>query len=299
VPVLIVVLFVLVRQRKSLLLPRIVKTGALVMLVHLFVISGFSHWWAGHSYGPRYWTSLMPWFVLFAAVSLKALHESMAQQRTALIASRLQLAVLVIFAFAGILIHARGALSQETRRWNAKPYDIDLRAGRLWNWRYPQFLAGLINPPLPAGMYPPMPLNEPVDLTAESADQFLWYGWSAPEPGIRWTEEKRAALIFALEKSEDLILVLRASPFVVRGVKESQRLSVKLNETQLQSTTLTQGTGSDLTVTLPRQLLAHENVILFELPDAESPAKLALSDDQRLLGLAAQWLELRSTSEKH
>jgi hypothetical protein len=298
VPVLIVIAFVLVRRQKSLVLPRLVITGALVMLVHLLVISGFSHWWAGHSYGPRYWTSLVPWFVLFSACSVKALHEWMDEKRRALI-PKLQIALVVTFALAGILIHSRGALSQETRRWNAKPYDIDLRAGRLWNWRYPQFLAGLINPPLPAGMYPAITLNEPVDLTSETADQFLWYGWSTAEPGIRWTEEKRAALVFALEKSEDLILVIRAAPFVVRGVKDSQRLSVKLNGEQLQSTTLTEGQATDLTFILPHQRLARENVMLFELPDAESPIRLGLSDDQRLLGLAGQWLELRSTSEKH
>jgi len=85
----------------------------------------------------------------------------------------------------------------------------------------------------------------------------------------------------------------------VRGVKESQRVSVKLNGEQLQATTLTEGAATDVTFTLPQQRLARENVILFELPDAESPARLGLSDDRRLLGLGAQWLELRSTSEKH
>jgi hypothetical protein len=82
-------------------------------------------------------------------------------------------------------------------------------------------------------------------------------------------------------------------------VKDSQRLSVKFNGEQLQSTTLTEGQATDLTFILPHQRLARENVMLFELPDAESPIRLGLSDDQRLLGLAAQWLELRSTSEKH
>lgn len=286
VPALVSVAFLLVRYRKKIREQRLVVSGAIVAMAHLLMISGFEHWWAGHSYGPRYWTSVVPWFVLLAAFGVRGLQST----RRKTFAWRLQLGSVVLLASLGILIHARGALAEETRLWNAKPYDIDLRAGRLWSWSYPQFMAGLIRPPLPAGAYAQMPLNQPIDLTSNIAAPFLWYGWSEAEPQIRWSEGKQAAVVFTLDKGADLRLVMRAAPFVVAGVKGSQRVIVKLNGEEVHSSTLDK--NSDLVIALPSKYLKRENVLLFDLPDADSPAKFGLSTDRRLLGIAVQWIEL-------
>jgi hypothetical protein len=291
VPVLAFIGVMLIYYRRSLPFKRLVGFAAIVVVVHLLVISGFSHWWAGHSYGPRYWTSVIPWFVLLSVAALKAMQtQAGASTRKTVV----QTSVVVVLAVAGILIHARGALSQETRSWNAKPYDIDLREGRIWSWRYPQFLAGLIPPPLPAGIYPVLTLNSHIDLTSEDSNRFLWYGWSNPEPKYRWTEGKKAAFIFALERINDLQMTIRATPFVVAGMKEEQRFSFTLNEHQLQAITLNATSSQDLVIALPHQSLQKENTILIECPDAQSPANLGLSEDRRLLGLAVEWIEFTS-----
>src|SRR6266498_3795372 len=297
-PVLVVLGFMLLRYRSLLPVPHLVVLGAIVVVVHLLVISGFSHWWAGHSYGPRYWTSVVPWFVLLATAGLKGMTTARNGNKAKLLGSRTLTTSAAMLALVGIAIHARGALSQETRLWNARPYDVDLRAGRLWNWRYPQFLAGLIHPPLPAGIYPPVSLNLPIDLTAESANRYLWYGWSNPEPEIRWTEAKEAAIVFALPKPIDLTLVMRAAPFVVSGVKANQRLAVKLNGEDGASLTFDKGTAGDVEIELPHELLKPENILAFDLPDAESPAKLGLSEDHRLLGLAVQSIEFQEREKR-
>jgi hypothetical protein len=59
-------------------------------------------------------------------------------------------------AFAGALllllsvfINGRGAFSPDTAKWNDYPLNVDKRPERLWDWRYPQFAAGLVATPLP------------------------------------------------------------------------------------------------------------------------------------------------------
>jgi hypothetical protein len=141
-------------------------------------------------------------------------------------------------------------------------------------------------------------LNLPIDLTAESTNSYLWYGWSNPEPQIRWTEAKEAAIVFALPKPIDLTLVMRAAPFVVAGVKANQRLAVKLNGEDVASLTFDKGTAGDVEIELPHELLKLENVLAFDLPDAESPAKLGLSEDHRLLGLAVQSIEFQEREKR-
>jgi hypothetical protein len=291
VPVLVAIVLVLVRYRKVIPEKRLVVSSLIVVTAHLLMISGFDHWWAGHSYGPRYWTSLVPWFVLLAMIGVCGLRSSRAR-----LASNWEIGTVVLLAMLSIFINARGALAEETRLWNAKPYDIDLRKGRLWHWSYPQLLAGLLQPPLPADAYAPIPLNQPIDITSETAERFLWYGWSQAEPQIRWSEDKEAAVVFALDKAADLTLVIRAAPFVITGTKDSQRLTIKLNGKEIQSLTLDKGTARDLVILLPSSYLKRENVLLLDLPDADSPANLGLSTDHRLLGIAVQWIELNDKS---
>jgi hypothetical protein len=290
VPVLVLIAVMLIYYWRILPLKRLVTAGVFVVVIHLLVISGFSHWWAGHSYGPRYWTSVVPWFVLFGSSIVKAIqlqsHSSAGRP--------VQAIALAGLAFAGILIHARGALSQDTRVWNAKPYDIDLREGRLWNWRYPQFLAGLVSPPLPAGMYPTVAVNTRIDLVKEDANRFLWYGWSNPESTYRWTDGKKVAFIFSLEKNQELTVTIRATPFTASGLKDEQNFTFNLNGRPLQTVTLEAGGSRDIVLRLPQASIKSENVISIECPDADSPANLGLSQDARLLGLAVEWIEFKS-----
>ena len=297
VPVLAVVLFTLLRYRRTLMIRPLVMTGAVVLLLHWLVISGFGHWWAGHSYGPRYWTSMVPWFVLLGAAGLNARLRAQRERVGPLSwKGSILFAIGIILAVGSIFIHARGAISEQTAVWNAKPYDIDFREGRLWDWRYPQFLAGLIRPPVPKPEYFRVPLGQQIDFTSDSADHFLWYGWSTPEPQIRWSDEKQAALVFALEDAEDLTLIIKATPFVMGELKDSQRVSIELNSHHVSSLTLRNGTATELSISLPGQFLKRENVLILDFPDAESPANLGLSDDRRLLGIAVQWLMVKPQS---
>ncbi len=99
---------------------------AILALLHWMVVSAYiSNWWAGHSYGPRFFTDMTPVFVLF-------LIPFFAERRIRI--------ALVICALIGVAIHLRGGWSVAVYRWNVDPLNIDQHPERNWNWKDPQFL---------------------------------------------------------------------------------------------------------------------------------------------------------------
>jgi len=110
----------------------------LVLLLHWIVISSFQHWWAGHSFGPRFFSDVMPLAVYFL---IPILQEIQAAPRSAM---RLRLGG----AYAGLLllsvgIHFRGATSPATFGWNTVPANVDEQPDRVWDWDDLQFIRGL------------------------------------------------------------------------------------------------------------------------------------------------------------
>ena len=54
------------------------KALAVIPVLHWIVISAFKHWWGGDSYGPRFFTDLMPVFVVLALPAVEVLARWMA-----------------------------------------------------------------------------------------------------------------------------------------------------------------------------------------------------------------------------
>jgi hypothetical protein len=89
--------------------------------------------------------------VLLAVLSLRAfrddiVHAAVAKgQRGIRLKPRDQAVIAMgcVLLLVGVAINARGALSWETALWNGRP-NIELHPERVWDWRAPQFLAGLI-----------------------------------------------------------------------------------------------------------------------------------------------------------
>ena len=111
----------------------IVWTIAHWILISVYV--GF--WWAGHSYGPRWFTDLMPVFVFFLIPAIQAWKGFAAGPR------RAGAAAFCVLAAASVFIHARGAWSLAAQDWNGSPVDVDQNPARVWDWSDPQFLRGL------------------------------------------------------------------------------------------------------------------------------------------------------------
>jgi len=95
--------------------------GALV--VDLVVLSKYSVWWAGHVFGPRYWTDAVP---IFAVLLGFGLDWARARSRA------LTAAFAATIAFS-VTIQAIGAFCYPST-WNVAPIDVDQRPGRVWDW---------------------------------------------------------------------------------------------------------------------------------------------------------------------
>jgi hypothetical protein len=289
VPVLFFVGYLLVRYRRQLAHKRIVVLALSVAVFHLAVMSCFGHWWGGYSYGPRFSTGLVPWFVVVAILGLQARKVCFEKQGAviSLPGKRLELAVGALLLFASIAINALGAADRNTALWNVRPQNIEFHPERNWDWRQPQFLAGFLLPPFPDVV--PL-LQDQIDVTKPDSHLFFWYGWSPAEPQLRWNDGYEAALVFAMKDPRDTILTMKASGFVAPG-RPRQRVTVALNATVVSNFEITDEPAREYTIELPANILRGQNVLTFTLPDAASPQSLGLSKDFRKLGLALYWLK--------
>lgn len=95
-------------------------------------ISLFPHWWAGWSYGPRFFTDTL---VFFSFLLVPVVRELEFGTRAGRIRGVLFVAALVW----GIVVHGAGANLTATMDWNGDPANIDHHPERVWDWSDPQF----------------------------------------------------------------------------------------------------------------------------------------------------------------
>lgn len=290
VPVVFFVVYLLVRFRKFISRPRLVWLSLSVIVAHLIAISGFPHWWAGHSFGPRFTTGLVPWLVLLAILGVHAMLTCHRQkgERQSPFAWRVQLIFGGLLLMISIFINTLGATSHATWLWNVRPRGIDEHPERLWDWRQPQFLAGYLPYPAPRTFYP-IGLTR-IDFTTADADKYFWYGWNEGAPDSRWSEGN-AALVFTLGTERPNGFNLNLTPYLVEAKLTRQRMNVKLNEAAIASLNLTAPEAQVQTIRFSPELLREKNTLSFELPDAESPQKLGVGPDPRPRGIKINWIE--------
>ncbi|KKU08287.1 MAG: hypothetical protein UX10_C0001G0046 [Candidatus Magasanikbacteria bacterium GW2011_GWA2_45_39] len=105
-----------------------------IIIAHWLSISSFIHWWGGHSYGSRFFTDMMPFFIYFLVPAIA--YISAAHARKKIILTTLFSAALMTSFF----IHGVGANIWSAVLWNATPVSVDEAPARLWDWRDLQFL---------------------------------------------------------------------------------------------------------------------------------------------------------------
>lgn len=108
-----------------------------ILLSHWLLISSVQVWWAGHSYGPRYWIEMLPFLCYYLGPAFKAIGEMRGRKRAAV---ALIVAVSIVTSH---LIHARGAFDWDVYVWNSGPRNVDEYPERVWDWTDAQFLRGL------------------------------------------------------------------------------------------------------------------------------------------------------------
>lgn len=292
VPTIVFVLYLLVRFRKQLTNKRLVKFALAAIAAHMIVISGFDHWWGGHSYGPRLATAVVPWCVLLAILGLGATLASRENNGSVATSRALALSLLGLILLAcSVFVHGRGAISPATSVWNALPANVDVEPARIWDWTRPQFLAGLLPPQFPASVAL-LPTRTPIDFTTRDAERYLWFGWSGTEPESRWTDATRAAIVFSLSEIRPMTLQLVMAPFLVAGKLDEQRVTIRLNGRILCHLALRSPDLTAYPVPITKDVLRDTNILEFQISGAASPASLGVGADQRQLGIRVGSVEL-------
>jgi hypothetical protein len=104
---------------------------AISVLIHWIVVSSYvANWWAGHSYGPRFFTDVIPVFVLFLIPYFQGDAGF----------SRVFRAAFIVLVVVGMAMHLRGGWSTAVYEWNINPTNIDQHPERNWYWSDPPFL---------------------------------------------------------------------------------------------------------------------------------------------------------------
>jgi hypothetical protein len=139
VPTTLFVLYLVVRYRKY-LAHRPLAILTLAQIVGLYIIISNFFWAAAYCYGPRYFTDAIPWFVLLAILGLDAMRRA-----PNVSGHRVEIAVAIFLLALSVAINARGAWSWVALDWSVSDYAVHQPS--IFDWRYPQFMAGLIAPP--------------------------------------------------------------------------------------------------------------------------------------------------------
>lgn len=103
------------------------------VLLHVVVYAKFNEWWAGYSYGPRYFTDVLPALTLFLVYGLVPLCRARAVQ-----------VVAAVVALYGVGVQAIGVYAADDR-WNREPVPLERKPERIWDWSDLQIMRGLHN----------------------------------------------------------------------------------------------------------------------------------------------------------
>jgi hypothetical protein len=97
---------------------------AWALVPYLLILSKYAVWWAGHTFGPRYWVDATPVFAVLLAVGLEWSFERCWP---------------VVWSFGltitwSVVIQAIGAFCYPSS-WNLSPTNVDRHHERLWDWK--------------------------------------------------------------------------------------------------------------------------------------------------------------------
>ena len=108
-----------------------------IILLHWIMMSSIYEWWGGHSFGPRYFSDMLP-YLAYLLIPVAAVMPSLKGIKKAAIVS--VFSICVIFSF---FVHYRGATVLDVYLWNSQPNNINFNPSRLWDWSDIQFLRGI------------------------------------------------------------------------------------------------------------------------------------------------------------
>lgn len=137
-PYLLMILAMLVMHRRWLTDRWLLIPSVLSITAYVLLFSNYNGWHGGSCYGPRYFSDLLPWFVLLSGMAVAALLRS----ERSYLRKALELAILLTTFAWGVWVHARGANVPDTWEWNYLAFNQSQEIPPK-DWHHPQFLAGI------------------------------------------------------------------------------------------------------------------------------------------------------------
>ena len=140
-PVLLFVVYLLVRYRRLVPLPRLAWVGAGVVAAQVLMLGGYTYWWGGYAYGPRLLTGLVPWFFLLGLLAV----GGWTRARVSALRWRAEAVCGAALLALSVFIHGLGALSPAAWTWNER-LQVNNNAQMeeaVWDWERPQIPAAL------------------------------------------------------------------------------------------------------------------------------------------------------------
>jgi hypothetical protein len=127
---------------------------------------------------------------------------------------------------------------------------------------------------------------------SKEADSLIGLGWSTPEPWGRWMLGRTATMVFKVSghSRRDVRVKLSIVAFIPPS-HPHQRIDVLANGELLTQQTVREA-SSELSLVIPARVVENDGLVrlVFDLPDAISPASLGLSIDQRELSIGVTQL---------
>ncbi len=104
------------------------------------ILAMFPHWWGGFSYGPRLFTDILPFMVLFL---IPFCQDFILQKRDKFFKRFFWISIFTALCFFCLFVQMRAWRDIRPLLWNAYPRNVDQYPERLWDWHDIQFLRGL------------------------------------------------------------------------------------------------------------------------------------------------------------
>jgi hypothetical protein len=103
--------------------PPWLRWSSVALLLHVIVYALFKEWWAGYTYGPRYFSDVLPALILFLVYGLVPYCRRPPMR-----------AVAVGLALYGVAVQAIGVYAADDA-WNREPTPLERAPRRVWTAR--------------------------------------------------------------------------------------------------------------------------------------------------------------------
>lgn len=273
VPMVVIPVYLVIKYRQNLKAKPLLLLGLSCSLLHLAMISAYSEWWAGASYGSRYTAELIPWLMMAFIFGLDARQNFFSQKDRQYILIKFERLIFYIIILLGIMINLRGAMSEKTWHWNTYPYSITDNKWRLFDYKEPQFLAGICLSPKPR-YYNILPLGEEVEINCVNASNYLCNGWQWQRGNFQKlaSEGNFSEIYFGLtELSTDKEITFKIAPDLRKKGNGAGETIIDVSFNNDKITTLKIRKEGAYSVILPKNKLKGENMIKFGYSEYKSP----------------------------